>query len=188
MWTEDLTWINPPASAVFDGNKLKIVTGAKGDFWRDTFYGFKHDDGHALLGPAEADFSCEVNFSADYAAQYDQAGLMIRADAAHWIKAGIEYVNGVSYLATVVTNEKSDWSQMALADFGGDIGLGLTRVGDSVWIQYRLSNGWTMFRLAYFPPQLAVRAGPMACSPSRSGLTVEFRDFRLGLPVSRTPY
>ena len=113
---------------------------------------------------------------------------MIRADAAHWIKAGIEHVNGVSYLAAVVTNEKSDWSQMALSGFGGDIDLRLTRVGDTVWIQYRLYSGWTMFRLAFFPPNLVVRAGPMACSPSRSGLTVKFRDFRQGVPESRTPY
>ena len=190
MWSSELRWINPPALAVIESNVLKVVTGTKGDFWRDTFYGFRHDDGHAFLSPTGTEFSCEVFLSADFAAQYDQAGLMIRADEAHWIKAGIEYVNGIAHLATVVTNQKSDWSQMALLNFDGEIGLRLTRVGDAVWMHYQASGSgnWNMFRLAYFPPNLAVRAGPMACSPSRSGLTVKFWDFRLGAPESRKPY
>lgn len=187
-WTEDLTWINPPDSIEIDGDILKIATGLKGDFWRDTFYGFRHDDGHALLGPTAAEFSCQVTFDADFAAQYDQAGLMVRANEEQWIKAGIEYVNGSAYLAAVVTNQKSDWSQIALPNFTGELGLRVTRVRDAVWIQFRQSRSWEMFRLAYFPPDIAVRAGPMACSPSRSGLTVRFRDFRLGSPLSRQPY
>ncbi len=188
MWSDDLIWINTPAFAGMSGDVLRVVTGENGDFWRDTYYGFRHDDGHACLAPAGAEFTCEVSFTADYSAQYDQAGLMIRADAAHWIKAGIEYVNGAAHLATVVTNEKSDWSQMPLPGFTGALGLRLTRVGDAVWVQYRLAQAWAMFRLAYFPPELPVSCGPMACSPSRAGLTVEFRDFRLGDPVSRQPY
>ena len=113
---------------------------------------------------------------------------MLRADAAHWIKAGIEYVGGRPYLATVVTNEKSDWSQMPLPGFSGYLGLRLTRVGDAIWVQYRLREDWMMFRLAYFPPDLTVTAGPAACSPSRAGLAVEFREFSLGPPRSRQAY
>lgn len=188
MWNYALSWINRPALAATEGDVLKVVTAEKGDFWRDTFYGFRHDDGHAFLAPAGAEFSCEVTFTADFAAQYDQAGLLIRADEAHWIKAGIEYVNGTAHLATVVTNGKSDWSQMPLPGFTGALGLRLTRVGDAVWVQYRLVESWAMFRLAYFPPELRVSVGPMACSPSRAGLTVEFRDFHLGDPISRKPY
>jgi len=29
---------------------------------------------------------------------YDQAGIMMRANAERWIKAGVEYVDGISYL------------------------------------------------------------------------------------------
>lgn len=188
MWHKDMTWTTPPASFGVEGEVLRVVTAENGDFWRDTFYGFRHDDGHALLAPAPAEFSCAVSFSADFAAQYDQAGLMMRADAAHWVKAGIEYVNGMAHLATVVTNGKSDWSQMALPGFAGSLSLRLTRVGDAVWVQYRLADTWAMFRLAYFPPDLPVSAGPMTCSPSRAGLRAEFRDFQLGEPVSRQPY
>lgn len=188
MWPDKMTWFNPPASEVRDAGTLRVVTGDKGDFWRDTYYAFRHDNGHACLAPTEAEFSCEVDFVADYQAQYDQAGLMIRADEAHWIKAGVEYVNGQPYLATVVTVGKSDWSQMPLAGFSGKLGLRLTRVGDAVWVQYRLQDDWVMFRLAYFPPDLVVQAGPATCSPSRAGLAVEFTDFYLGPPRSRQAY
>ena len=188
MWTEGMIWLNPPASATTDGETLYVTTGDKGDFWRNTFYGFIHDTGHALLAPTELEFSAEVTFTADYRAQYDQAGLFLRLDESCWIKAGIEYVNGTAHLATVVTHGSSDWSQMPLPSFTGDLGLRLTRVGDAVWVQYRIADDWKMFRLANLPPGPGFRVGPMACSPSRAGLTARFRDFRLGPPISRQPY
>jgi regulation of enolase protein 1 (concanavalin A-like superfamily) len=188
MWTEGMTWANPPALATMVGDTLHVTTGDQGDFWRTTFYGFVHDNGHALLAPAAPEFSAEVTFNGDWQAQYDQAGLFLRADEAHWIKAGIEHVNGTPHLATVVTCGNSDWSQMPLPGFTGDLGLRLTRVGDAVWVQYRLTQDWKMFRLAHFPSDLPASVGPMACSPSRAGLNVRFHDFHLGPPISRQPY
>ena len=34
----------------------------------------------------------------NYKVTYDQAGIMIRASAERWIKAGVEYVDGTAYL------------------------------------------------------------------------------------------
>lgn len=185
---DQLTWLNPPDFSTVSDGVLQVVTGDQGDFWRDTFYGFRHDNGHAKLAEAGPEFSCEVTFEADFQAQYDQAGLMIRADAAHWIKAGIEFVNGNMYLACVVTVDKSDWAQMPLPGFAGPLGLRMTRRGDAVWVEYRLAETWALFRLAYFPPDLSVSAGPMTCSPSRAGLLATFRDFYLGPPRATKPY
>lgn len=188
MWPEKMTWLNPPPFATRDEAGLHVITADRGDFWRDTYYGFRHDTGHALLAQAGAEFSCEVRVSADYTAQYDQAGLMIRSDAAHWIKAGVEFVNGHPYLATVVTLGKSDWSQMPLTGFAGHLSLRLTRIGDAIWVQYRLAEDWAMFRLAHFPPALTVAAGPATCSPTREGLQVTFQDFYLGPARTRQAY
>lgn len=33
------TWLNPPLSAVVDGDDLVVVTGDRTDFWRTTSYG-----------------------------------------------------------------------------------------------------------------------------------------------------
>lgn len=40
----------------------------------------------------------QSSFKGDWKVTYDQAGVMIRASNEKWIKAGIEYVDGVAYL------------------------------------------------------------------------------------------
>lgn len=186
-WTA-LSWMHPPAETRVQGTALQVTTGDKGDFWHDTFYGFRHHDGHFLHGAAAGDFTAELRFRADFQAQYDQAGLMLRADETHWIKCGIEYVGGLAYLAVVVTNGKSDWSQMPAPQFSGHLDLRLTRCRDAVWVQYRVAEYWKMLRLAYFPPDLPVQVGPMCCSPSRAGLVVTFERYALTPPASQEPY
>lgn len=187
-WTDSMTWMNPPASVHEAEGVLHVRTGDRQDFWRRTFYGFVHDDGHALLAPTEGAFSVEVTFEGDYEAQYDQAGLMLRVDESLWIKAGVEFVGGVRWLAVVVTLGRSDWSQLPLPGDAGPVCLRMTRVGDAVWVQYRVGDEWVMARLAHLPADLPALAGPMCCSPSRAGFEVRFRDFRLGPPVSGQPY
>ena len=186
-WTDGMTWMNPPPHAAETDGILHVRTGDRQDFWRRTFYGFVHDDGHALLAPTEGAFSAEVTFEGDYRAQYDQAGLMLRVDESVWIKAGVEYVGGRRWLAVVVTLGRSDWSQLPLAG-DGPVGLRLTRKCDAVWVQYRTEGDWVMARLAHLPADLPALAGPMCCSPSREGFEVRFWDFRLGAPVSEQPY
>ena len=39
--------------------------------------------------------------------QYDQAGLMVRLDPQHWLKCGIEYVDGRQCASAVVTRRLS---------------------------------------------------------------------------------
>jgi regulation of enolase protein 1 (concanavalin A-like superfamily) len=187
-----MDWLNPPAGVEAGDGALVVTTGPESDFWRGTFYGFSHHNGHALLAAAPEEFTAEVWFEADYAQQYDQAGLMIHADEAHWVKGGIEFVGGKPHVAAVVTNGHSDWSQMPLAALDGPFGLRMTRMGDAVWVQYATRPGedWALVRLAYLQTGLAYRAGPMACSPSRKdgGLVVRFSVFRLGPPASPKPY
>jgi uncharacterized protein len=179
-WWRDMSWMNPPASAIGVGAHLAVETGEKGDFWRETFYDFVHDNGHALLTPAPVEFTASLRFSAQYQAQYDQAGLMLRAAPDVWVKCGIEYVGGRTYLAAVVTHGRSDWSQMLLDLTDNTLDLRLSRARDAIWVQYRQPDGWKMFRLAYFPPGISAEVGPMCCSPSRAGLRVDFHDFTLG--------
>jgi uncharacterized protein len=186
-WTA-LTWMFPPAETTVAGSTLRVVTGDQGDFWQETFYGFRHHNGHFLHGPATGDFTAQLQFRADFQAQYDQAGLMLRADEAHWIKCGIEFVGGLAHLAVVVTNGKSDWSQMPLTGFVGSLNLRLTRLRDAVWVQYLTGSAWQMVRLGYFPPDLPAQVGPMCCSPSRAGLVVEFEAYTLTPPISEDPY
>lgn len=185
-WSDAMTWLNPPPHAGRQGNALAVTTAPDTDFWRETFYGYTTDNGHFLRCPATGDFTAGVEFSGSYAALYDQAGLMLRAGPEHWVKAGVEMTDGIRQLSVVVTNGRSDWSQMPMPGLGAALGLRLTRQGDAIRVQYRDSAGhWVPVRLAYFPPGLAVDIGPMCCSPRGPGFAVRFDSFSLGPPISR---
>nr|WP_231748150.1 MULTISPECIES: DUF1349 domain-containing protein [unclassified Gluconobacter] len=87
------------------------MTTDKGtDFWRETFYGFTHDSGHFYGMPAPSSFTAQLRIRAEYEKLYDQAGLMIRIDEKHWVKAGIELSDGRAMLSSVLTNGRSDWA------------------------------------------------------------------------------
>jgi len=187
-WMAGMTWMNPPPVARVDGEVLHVVTGDATDFWSRTFYGFTHHNGHFLGRAAEAEFACEVWFTGAYAAQYDQAGLMLHGGPEHWVKCGIEHVNGVPHLAVVVTRGVSDWCQMAVPGVTGAVGLRMVRKGDAVWVQADVGAGWVMLRLAGFPPEVAARVGVMCCSPSRAGFEVAFERFSLNGAAGERPY
>lgn len=93
-----------------DRDDLLVEAAEGSDLWRTTWYGFVHDSGHALLAAFPDGTAAEVSFVADFSAQFDQAGLLVRADAERWVKAGVELSDGVLQLGAVVTREVSDWS------------------------------------------------------------------------------
>lgn len=183
----DFAWLNPPPVWSGDARALTLETGERTDFWRETFYGFVRDSGHAWLAPVSGDFSLSVRFHGSYEALYDQAGLMLRLDAAHWIKTGIEFTDGVMHFSVVVTGGRSDWSVIPLPDAGPatEVAARLTRHGDAVRVQYALDSGpWRMARLAPFADGPA-QAGIMACSPERGGFRARFEGLEIGPAIAR---
>lgn len=184
-WHE-MTWLNEPPSAREDGDDLVVVTGRETDFWRRTSYGFTHDNGHFLGLPLDDDGAIEVAFETAFEGAFDQAGLMLRAGPELWIKTGVELSDGVLYASAVVTVGHSDWSVAALPSSAGRERLTFraSRSGDGVTIRYRVGaeDGWRFLRLAYFPAEAQVSAGPMCCSPTREGLSVRFGRVRVGPP------
>ena len=182
---QSATWHSKPNEINWADDALTFITGNKTDFWQSTWYGFKRDDGHFLGVPNQEDFSATVSFSADYDHQYDQAGIMVRQDAHNWIKAGVEFSDGVINFSTVVTRGGlSDWSVVAAPDAKGLQTVRLTRQGDSVLTHVLTTDGnWQLLRLAAYPPGSS-SVGPMACTPERAGLAVRIEEFALGPPVS----
>jgi uncharacterized protein len=184
--SEEFVWLNPPPRWSGDARALELETGPNTDFWRETFYGFVRDSGHAWLKPVEGDFSVAVRFRGGYETLYDQAGLMLRRDDGAWVKAGIEFTDGAMHFSVVVTGPRSDWSVIPL-DAGPDteVAARLTRHGDAVRVQFALADGpWRMARLAPFPDGPA-RAGIMACSPERGGFRARFEGLTIGPPIAR---
>lgn len=178
----DWSWLNPPAAWQPGEDSLEITSAPDTDFWVDTHYGYSRDSGHALLRPVPQTFALRCSFAGDYRDQYDQAGLMLRADDKNWIKTGIEYVDGEYQLSAVVTRDVSDWNVVPLARIShpaptpATVTVEMHREGDAVTLRYAVAGSEpdTLLRLAYFPPQAAAEAGPMCASPTGSGFTSRF--------------
>ena len=182
-WSEG-TWTNKPAG-IRDDDGLLVEAVEGSDAWRQTSYGFVHDTEHALLREWPVSTAVEVDFVADFAQQFDQAGLFIAGeDSQHWVKAGIELSDGILQLGAVVTNPKSDWSVAPVPDWNGKtITIRASRTGDAVTLRARAEGGdWQFMRVFPVREQAQLKAGPMVCAPTRAGLQVRFTGWRLDEP------
>ena len=181
------SWLNEPPSHSIVGSDLVITTADKSDFWRDTGYSFTHYSGHALLIDFPPNTAMEVEFSADWTAEFDQAGILVHADDRHWVKAGVEFADDVLCLGAVVTDQKSDWSVGHVPGWMHQrIRVRVSRSHDALTIRARTQGDpWRLVRLAPMDPQLTWRAGPLAASPSRANLAVAFHSWET-LPPDTT--
>jgi regulation of enolase protein 1 (concanavalin A-like superfamily) len=111
---------------------------------------------------------------------------MLRASPQLWLKAGLERSDGRLFASVVVTVGFSDWSVAPVREVGADepVTVRASREGDAVTVRSRLgeTGEWQLMRVAYFPPDEQVVAGPMCCSPTRSGLLVRFAPVRVSPP------
>lgn len=182
----DCTWLNEPKQWSLDGDLLSVRTDARTDFWRETHYGFIHDNGHFLAAKVTEGFTAQLRFRANYTHLYDQAGLMVRIDAQTWMKAGIEFTGGRPSICTVVTSDKSDWSIASLEGDPRDVRVRVTVREGALRVQASTDgHHWPLFRLAPFPASQSYSVGPICCSPERDGFEVEFLDFDIAPPISK---
>jgi len=177
-------WTHPPAAAQENGSDLLVTAIEGSDAWRTTSYGFVHDGEHALLADLPLDSAVEVEFTAAFSAQFDQAGVFVRVAEDRWVKAGVEYADGRPQLGAVVTDGVSDWSLAPVPDWlGRRVRIRVSRVGDALTIRAAVDDGpLQLVRLVPFSPGLTASAGPFVCAPTRAGLTVPFHAWRLDAP------
>ena len=180
MFTQG-SWLNPPENWSADGAQLRVTTDANTDFWRKTSYGFIRDSGHFFGSGIEGDFTAQLHVSAQYAALYDQAGLMVRIDAENWIKCGVEFSDGQLLLSTVLTADTSDWAVSLAPAMPDGFWLRVTVEQGAIRVQYSTDGKlWPLLRLAPFPVASRYLVGPMCCTPERAGLEVVFSQFSTG--------
>lgn len=180
-------WRNPPPFFEHRGATLVVRTGKDGDYWNNTFYGFRHLSGHFYGAPVGGDFSLELAFRATYQRLYDQAGAMVFVDDDNWLKCGCEFTDGALHFSVVVTrDDQSDWSMMPLAaDPMAPVTLRLTRHAETLRVQILDGATWRLVRLCYLRMSDTVEAGPMTCSPLGEGLETTFSRIAFGEPISR---
>lgn len=178
-----MQWLNEPAQWSQADNKISVTTDPKTDFWRITHYGFIRDSGHFFFETTASDFIAEVKIRGQYRDLYDQAGIMIRADEKHWIKTGIEYVDGMQNLSAVVTQDHSDWSMTPLPHPPAFLQLRVERRKEAIHLAYwnDAVSDYTPFRLAYLAHPGELQVGIMCASPDGNGFEATFEDYRLTL-------
>lgn len=181
-----LQWLNEPGFWKIEASAsvLAIEPDANTDFWRKTHYGFEADNGHLFGATVHGDFAMVTKVRFLPVHQYDQAGLMVRADADCWIKASVEYeIDESPKLGAVVTNAGySDWSVQEFDRERQDVWLRVSREGSDFIVEYS-GNGerWQVLRVAHLhvSSNAAVRCGVYACSPKGAGFRAEFDLLRI---------
>lgn len=186
MEEQEWRWLNEPAEWHQTSNGLQVVTDQQTDFWRSTWYGFERHSGHLYGCEVEGEFTFQVCVEGEFTTLYDQAGLMLLQDDAHWLKAGIEYNDAQPMIGSVLTNPRSDWATGIFTGNPRRFWLRLTRLADCLRLQYSTDGEvWPLLRLAPFPPSECCFIGVMCCTPERQGLAVRFSDLRLTPPLGK---
>ncbi len=178
----DGRWTSSPVTTSTDGDDLLVEAVEGSDAWRTTSYGFVRDTAHGLLTDLGSVGAVEVVFTLDFGAQFDQAGLLVRCDAETWVKAGVEFADGVPQVGAVVTRGASDWSVAEVPDWSGRrIRVRASRSDDALTIRAGIDGEpLRLVRLAPFPQGRPAQAGPFLASPTRAGLVVRFHEWSTG--------
>jgi regulation of enolase protein 1 (concanavalin A-like superfamily) len=178
MW-EQGNWLNEPRQWSAEGDALRLTTDAETDFWRETHYGFTHDNGHFLGFERQGAFTARLRVTAAFATLYDQAGLMIRSSETQWVKFGVERWKERTMFSSVLTLGRSDWA--VAAEMRGDaFHARATLRGGALKLEVSDDGAaWSLLRIAPFPEAPACRVGPTACTPMRAGLAVAFDRFTI---------
>ncbi len=175
-----MQWLNEPASWQRTGDVLRVSVDPGTDFWRRTGYGYIHDNGHVYGALLPGDLDVSVRVRGAFASQYDQAGIMLRADEDIWLKTGLEFFEGRPRLSTVVTVGWSSWMVADLPPGTDEVTLRVSRRGDAVEVRYIAGEGAAeLAALVFMPPDREMLAGVVCAAPEGSGFSVAFHDLRI---------
>ena len=175
-----MNWMNEPTSAKIEGSEITVRSRPKTDFWQKTFDGYVADSGHFFHLPASGNFTFTALINGNYAAQYDQAGLMVRIDAENWMRCGTEFIDGKRYASVVFTRTYSDGSTLPDLSQTEPIWWRIVRKNDSIETFCSLDGAKFMsVRMGYFPTQRTVDVGLMCAAPSGQGFDASFKALKL---------
>ena len=174
-----MEWLNEPRVWQEREGGLILRTDSKTDFWRLTHDGGIRDNGHFFHSTVEGDCTLTVHLDGDFAALYDQAGVMLRIDEKNWMKCGIEYFEGQHFRSVVVTREYSDWSILPQGQ-RNSLWLRVKRSGSTIEVAMSEDGeDYQISRQCYLPASRSIEVGYMAASPIGEGFEARFRDFTL---------
>jgi regulation of enolase protein 1 (concanavalin A-like superfamily) len=173
-----MQWLNEPPSWHVEGDTLRVTSAAKADFYR--LPGWNVDNGNFLHLPVPGDFTFEARVSGQFAARYDQAGLMVRLDAENWVKCGTEFVDGQRYASVVFTRGYSDWSTMKDLSDTAPVWWRVVRRKEAIETLCSLDGRhFISVRQGYFISAPQVEVGLLCASLEGQGVKARFDSLRL---------
>lgn len=176
----DFDWYNDPQNVRFVEEGMLIETKPHSDFWQNIDYNFAKDDGHLFAKTVEGDFILTVVCSFPVIKENAQCGLMVRSNAANWIKAGLYSTNVDSPQIGVVSanHGSSDWSLVDLPVDCRKIWLRLRRRGKDFVVWYSLDgSAFKQIRLSHLPKaETLMDIGAFACSPGDESFEAIFQE------------
>ena len=156
---------------VDDDGQLVVKPPAKKDFWRKTYYRplLVKDDGPCLFAtvPNNKAIMATTSFTiGGTPRQFDQAGLLVRIDSEHWLKTGIEIVDGKPRLSCVCCNIYSDWStQNYWKETAENVKIRLHVLpnrGIVVEAWEDATSSWNFIRICHLSPDAKMDPDPLA--------------------------
>lgn len=176
-------WMNKPKEFEITGDKVIIRTEPETDFWQKTYYGFSHNNGHALLMPVEKDFTFTAKTGFNTGFLYEHCGIFVYKDSGNWCKASVEY-GGEEYsqLGSVFTNMGfSDWATTDIRSDIKKVWYRLSRRGEDFLIESSFNGkDYMQMRMFHIQEQKgSIKIGLFACSPLKSSFTAQFTEMKL---------
>ena len=163
----------------------QVVPAGKTDFWQKTFYDppIEKSDGHALLHEVPAgltQWTAQTQFTLKPINQFDQAGIIVFIDNFHWLKAGIENVDGQPKMSCVVTNGCSDWSTQPW-NSAEHVWMRVSYTQKEFIVECKLGDRWEFIRKTpqMFQSATAVRVGVYCCAPTGAGMHTTFHSLAI---------
>ncbi|EJL34703.1 hypothetical protein PMI01_01396 [Caulobacter sp. AP07] len=173
-------WLNAPKTWRRTADGLVCAAEPGSDFWRLTAGAGRIDSGHFFHCLVGGDFEASVTLAGDYAADADQTGLMVRVDAANWMKTGVEWLGGRLHAASVFTRDWSDGSSQPLDGQAGPVRVRISRKGQTLACAYALADGkFVDSRIGHLPMGAGVEVGLMCAAPTGKGFEARFTDLGL---------
>lgn len=181
---QDFHWLTSPTTFSIADGQLTILTDPHTDFWQNTYYGFRNDNGHSFLKSIEGDFTFSVKTQFKANRMYDQCGILLYQDAENWVKSSVEAENeSISRLGSVVTNlGYSDWATTDIPAETSQVWYRLSRKRQDFYIEYSFEGThYHQMRLFHMHTPIAqAQVGVYACSPLESRFQAHFSHFALG--------
>ena len=113
----------------------------------------------------------EVEFTASFSSQFDQAGIFVRVTPERWVKTGVEFADQRLHIGAVVTDGLSDWSLSPVLDWMRKrVLVRVSWAGDALTIRAKPERGsFQLVRVLPFEPGLDAFCGAVRLCTNASG-------------------